>query len=162
MDPITIRRALPTDAPALTTLMLASSAYEGTYASILEGYRVTPDYVARHRVFLAEDPQGAPLGFYSLICDPPELDLAFVADAAQGNGAGRRLIAHMLNEARTAGLSGVRVVSHPPSEGFYRAMGAHRTGTLPPSPPKVTWERPELWFTIVDPALTPPAPAPSP
>ncbi len=149
MEPITIRRAAPTEADALTRLMLGSSAYQGAYASILQGYRVTADYVARHLVFVAEGVDGGPLlGFYALICDPPELDLAFVADEAQGKGAGRLLITHMLNEAQAAGLSGVRVVSHPPSEGFYRALGARPTGILPPTPPRVPWERPELWFDV--------------
>ncbi|SDJ85578.1 GNAT family N-acetyltransferase [Streptomyces indicus] len=173
-----IRRAEAADADALTALMHASRAYRGAYASILQGYRVTPDYVARHRVFLAEDAHGTLLGFYALVCSPPELDLAFVADEAQGRGAGRLLLTHMLDEARAAGLPGVRVVSHPPSEGFYRALGARRTGTLPASPPKVTWERPELWFDLSatatpattaakpddspSPPLTPLEPAPSP
>jgi len=150
----TITRARPEDAERLTALMRASSAYRGRYASILEGYRVTARYLARHRVFTAVDGAGRLLGFYALVTDPPELDLAFVADDAQGRGVGRLLVGHMLGEARRAGLGAVRVVSHPPAEEFYRRLGAERTGTVAPSPPRVTWERPELRFVLED-ARTP-------
>jgi hypothetical protein len=55
----------------------------------------------------------------------------------------------MIGQAREAGLTDVRVVSHPPAEEFYRRLGAERVGTVAPSPPKVAWERPELRFTTV-------------
>ena len=143
-----VRRALAQDAEILTDLVHASSAYRGEYASIIRDYRVTAEYVARHRVFAAAEATGRVLGFYALVLDPPELDLAFVADAARGRGIGRLLVEHMLDQAGRAGLSDVRVVSHPPAEGFYRRLGAHRVGTIAPSPPRVTWSRPELRFTI--------------
>ncbi|SPE99489.1 GNAT family N-acetyltransferase [Streptomyces sp. MA5143a] len=84
------------------------------------------------------------MGFYALLteADPPELDLAFVADDTQGKGVGRLLVDHMLGQAREAGLAGVRVTSHPTAEGFCQRMGAERVGTVGPVPPKVTWERP--------------------
>ena len=148
MQSITIRRAVARDAERLTALVQASGAYRGLYASIISGYRVTADYLARHRVFTAVDAAGRLLGFYALVLEPPELDLAFVADDAQGTGIGRLLVEHMLGQAGRAGLASVRVVSHPPAEGFYRRLGAERVGTVAPSPPKVTWERPELRFTV--------------
>lgn len=153
--PHDIRRASGQDAPALNALMHASSAYRGGYASILEGYEVTPEYVGRHQVFVAvpafgpsagpsAEPVSGPLGFYSLT--DAELDLLFVADAAQGTGLGAALIAHLLETARANGIPSIRVVSHPPAARFYERMGAHRTGTIPPRPPKIPWERPELTF----------------
>ncbi|MFD9902981.1 GNAT family N-acetyltransferase [Streptomyces sp. NPDC059063] len=145
---VEIRRAAAPDAERLTALIHASAAYQGEYARIIAGYRVEADYIARHAVHLAEDAAGRLLGFYSLVLDPPELDLAFVADDLQGQGIGRLLIDHMLDGAREAGLTGVRVVSNPPAEGFYRSMGAQRVGTVAPAPPKITWERPDLWFTV--------------
>ncbi|MGE7387900.1 GNAT family N-acetyltransferase [Streptomyces sp. NPDC004126] len=148
MQSITIRRAVAQDAERLTSLIQQSGAYQGQYASIISGYRLTPEYVARHRVFAAVDTTGRTVGFYSLTLDPPELDLAFVADEAQGLGVGRLLIGHMIGQAAEAGLTGVRVVSHPPAEPFYRRMGAERVGTIAPIPPKVPWERPELRFTV--------------
>lgn len=143
-----IKRAGAPDAENITELIRTSGAYRGAYASIIAGYRVTPGYLARHRVFKAVDATGRLLGFYSLVLEPAELDLAFVADGAQGTGVGRRLVEHMIGEAGRNGLATVRVVSHPPAEAFYRRLGAERVGTVAPSPPKVNWERPELRFTV--------------
>ncbi|CAM5613295.1 GNAT family N-acetyltransferase OS=Streptomyces cyaneofuscatus OX=66883 GN=G3I52_01355 PE=4 SV=1 [Streptomyces cyaneofuscatus] len=67
----------------------------------------------------------------------------FVADEAQGLGIGRLLIGHLREEARRAGLTGVRIVSHPPAEGFYCGRGAERVGTVRANPPAVMWDRPE-------------------
>jgi GNAT superfamily N-acetyltransferase len=149
--PHDIRRASGQDAPALNALLHASSAYRGDYASILDGYEVTPEYVERHQVFAAFPPAApaeGPLGFYSLT--GAELDLLFVADAAQGTGLGAALITHMLETARAKGIPSVRVVSHPPAACFYARMGAHHTGTIPPRPPKIPWKRPELTFDTGD------------
>ncbi|MFF9506689.1 GNAT family N-acetyltransferase [Streptomyces sp. NPDC014724] len=144
-----IRRATARDAKRLTRLVRTSRAYQGPYAAMVAGYRVGPDYIETHRVFAAvEDGTDRILGFYSLVLAPPELDLMFVADAAQGLGIGRLLIGHLRDEARRTGLTDVRIVSHPPAEGFYRSVGARRTGTLAASPPAVMWDRPELVLPI--------------
>ncbi|WP_406004948.1 GNAT family N-acetyltransferase [Streptomyces sp. NBC_00637] len=146
---ITIRRAVVRDAKRLTRLVRGSRAYEGPYAAMVADYRVGPDYIETHRVFAAvaaDEHPGPVLGFYSLVLDPPELDLLFVADAAQGRGIGRLLVAHMMSEARDAELDRVLVVSHPPAEGFYRSAGAVRTGTVSANPPAVLWDRPAFEF----------------
>ncbi|MDQ0790048.1 GNAT family N-acetyltransferase [Streptomyces sp. B3I8] len=147
MQSTTIKRAVAQDADRLTSLIQNSGAYRGPYASIISDYRVTADYIAGHQVFVAIDTAERLQGFYALLLEPPELDLAFVADDVQGRGVGRLLIEHMIRQARAAGLTEVRVVSHPPAEEFYRRLGAERVGTVAPSPPKVDWERPELRFT---------------
>ncbi|MFC4326418.1 GNAT family N-acetyltransferase [Streptomyces andamanensis] len=149
--PVTIRRAVARDAKRLTRLVRGSGAYAGQYAAAVAGYRVGPDYIEAHRVFVAvgaEEDGGRVLGFYSLVLAPPELDLLFVADEAQGRGIGRLLVAHMRSEARAARLDRVRVVSHVPAEDFYRRVGAVRTGTVPANPPAVPWDRPEFEFRI--------------
>lgn len=148
---ITIRRAVARDAKRLTRLVRGSSAYEGKYASAVAGYRVGPDYIEAHRVFVAvgtDEQGGRVLGFYSLVLAPPELDLLFVADEAQGRGIGRLLAAHMRSEARAAGLDRVKVVSHLPAVGFYQRVGAVRTGTAFANPPAVPWDRPEFEFRL--------------
>ena len=143
-----LRRAVAADAPALTALMHASSAYHGAYASILTGYVVTPEQVARDVMVLAEA-SGRVLGFYSLMLgDVPELDLMFVADEMQGSGLGRVLFQHMQREATERGLRSVKIVSNPPAEGFYLKQGAVRVGTKPPAPPRTTWEQPILLLPI--------------
>ncbi|MDP9947423.1 GNAT superfamily N-acetyltransferase [Streptomyces sp. DSM 41269] len=146
---MTVRRAAAGDAGRLTRVVRTSRAYEGPYASMVEGYRVGPDYIEAHRVFVAaDDTTDRVLGFYALVLDPPELDLMFVADEAQGRGIGRLLAAHLREEARAAGLAGVRIVSHPPAEGFYRSIGAEPVGTVRADPPAVRWDRPELLLRV--------------
>ncbi|WP_405757019.1 GNAT family N-acetyltransferase [Streptomyces sp. NBC_01420] len=147
--PVRVRRATARDARRLTRLVRSSRAYEGPYAPMVAGYRVGPDYIEAHEVFAAvQETTDRVLGFYALILDPPELDLLFVADDAQGAGTGRLLIGHLRAEAEARGLSGVRVVSHPPAEGFYLSMGAERTGTVRAAPPAVMWDRPELVLPV--------------
>ncbi|MFD7771305.1 GNAT family N-acetyltransferase [Streptomyces sp. NPDC059787] len=146
-----VRQAVAQDAKRLTRLVRGSRAYEGPYAAMVAGYRVGPDYIEAHRVFVAtdtDDPAGRVLGFYSLVLAPPELDLLFVADGSQRRGIGRLLVEHMKSQAHAAGLDRVRVVSHPPAEGFYRSVGALLTGTVSANPPAVAWDRPELEFSI--------------
>ncbi|MBB5121140.1 hypothetical protein AF335_01825 [Streptomyces eurocidicus] len=145
-----IRRATAADAARLTELVRGSGAYAGPYAPMVADYVVTPGYVAEHEVFLAPDADDRPLGFYALLLGAAELDLMFVADAAQGLGVGRRLAAHMKERARAAGLTRVTVTSHPPSEGFYRSVGGVRVGWAPTIPPEITWERPRLVFDLGD------------
>ncbi|MFD8150469.1 GNAT family N-acetyltransferase [Streptomyces sp. NPDC001046] len=146
---LVVRRAVARDAKRLTRLVRGSHAYEGRYASMVAGYRVGADYIENHRVYAAvdtADAAGRIVGFYSLVLLPPELDLLFVDNGAQGRGIGRLLVEHMKAEARAAGLDRVRVVSHPPAEGFYLSSGAQPTGTVGANPPAVPWDRPELEF----------------
>lgn len=148
-EAVAIRRATARDAKRLTRLVRTSRAYEGPYAGMVAGYRIGPDYIETHEVFAAVGTDdGRLLGFYSLILDPPELDLMFVADAAQGLGIGRLLIGHLRQEAHRASITAVRIVSHPPAEGFYRSVGALRTGTDRARPPAVMWDRPELLLPV--------------
>ncbi len=131
--------------------MRGSGAYTGKYAATVADYRVGPDYIEAHRTFVAvgaDEQDGRVLGFYSLVLAPPELDLLFVADDAQGRGIGLALVMHMRSEARAAGLDRVKVVSHVPAEGFYHRAGAVRTGTAQANPPAVPWDRPEFEFRI--------------
>lgn len=149
-----IRRAVAADAPILTQLMHASSAYRGPYAAILQGYAISPEQIARDHIHLAADAQGRVLGFYSLTTPAgaereAELDLMFVADAGQGSGLGARLFDHMRATARACGLGAVTIVSHPPAEGFYVRMGARRIGTVLPGG-RVGWPRPLLSLALSD------------
>jgi GNAT superfamily N-acetyltransferase len=142
-----IRPAVPDDAEALTELMHDSAAYSGYYASILDGYAVTPSQIEQD-VFHVAERDGVLCGFYSLTLEEePELDLMFVADSAQGDGLGSMLFRHMIGEARQRGIASIKIVSHPPSVGFYQAMGAIVTGTKPPTT-KATWSRPILSLAI--------------
>ena len=53
MAEIEIHRAAPSQAATLTALVHASSAYQGAYASILDGYVIGPGYVEANPTFIA-------------------------------------------------------------------------------------------------------------
>lgn len=127
--------------------MKSVRAYQGAYGVILENYALADTQLHRDHIFLAEE-GGNILGFYSLIVTgEPELDLMFVADAAQGTRLGKILFDHMRETARANRVASVLIVSHPPSVGFYDRMGAVREGMKPPSG-RATWERPILRLAI--------------
>lgn len=146
-DDITLRRATAADSKRLSRLVRTSSAYAGEYAAMVDGYQVGGSYIEHHPVYVAVDAGGRVLGFYALLLDEAELDLAFVADDAQGLGIGRMLMAHMAEQARAAGLDSIRVVAHPPAEEFYVRTGARRTGTVQPTG-RIHWARPELHWDL--------------
>lgn len=144
---IKIRAAAPDDAEAFTNLMHGSATYSGEYVSILDGSAVAPSQIGRNVFYIAER-DGALCGFYSLTLDgESELDLMFVADGVQGSGLGSMLFRHMMAEARRRDIVLIKIVSHPPSVGFYEAMGAVVVGTKPPTI-KATWSRPILSLAI--------------
>lgn len=143
----TIRRATAADLPAIDALMRGVSAYHGDYAPMLSGYELTAAQFISDLFFVAET-DGEPTGFYSLIVEgEPELDLMFVADAAQGTGLGARLFAHMAEQARALDIDAVKIVSNPPAEGFYLRQGAQRIGTKRPKG-RVTWTQPILYLRL--------------
>ncbi|MFF0432287.1 GNAT family N-acetyltransferase [Streptomyces sp. NPDC004327] len=148
MSDITLRRATAADSKRLSRLVRTSSAYAGEYAAMVDGYQVGGSYIEHHPVYVAVAADGRVLGFYALLLDEAELDLAFVADDVQGLGIGRMLMAHMTEQARAAGLDSIRVVAHPPAEEFYLRTGARRTGTVQPAG-RIHWARPELRWDLV-------------
>ncbi|MFB7372168.1 GNAT family N-acetyltransferase [Streptomyces sp. NPDC056222] len=147
MSSLSLRRATADDSRRLTQLVRKSRAYRGDYAAMVDGYVVGGSYIEHHPVFVAVDERDRVLGFYALLLDEAELDLAFVADEAQGRGVGRLLMEHMIGQARAAGLSTVRVVAHPPAEEFYLRTGARRTGIVEPTG-HIHWARPELRYDV--------------
>jgi hypothetical protein len=88
---LTIDQAVGDDAIRLTKLCRSSTAYRGIYADAIATVQVTPAYITENIVAVATNHNGQLLGFYSLIRDPPELDMMFVADDAQRSGTGRAL-----------------------------------------------------------------------
>ena len=141
-----IRPATRSDLAAINELMRRSSAYDGEYRAILDGYRVTPEQLARDAFRIAEL-EGDAAGFFSLASGPPvELDLMFGNDRFQGAGIGAALFQDMRRLAWAMGAAEIRIVSHPPSAGFYERMGAVRVGEKPPAG-RITWSRPVLTVT---------------
>ena len=137
---ISIRRATARDHDAINALVQSSSAYDGVYRAMLDGYEVTAKQIVEEETWLAEE--GDLLGFYSLVFHTqPELDLMFVSDAAQGRGVGRLLFDHMRALAASRGVTAVKIISHPPARDFYRRMGAIEVGVAYPTG-VASWARP--------------------
>ncbi len=132
----------------LTRLMKASSAYQGDYAAILQGYAISSQQVTNDEIFLAED-DGGLLGFYSLtnLTAEAERDLLFVSDRAQGKGIGTTLFQHIQALAHRLGIKSIKIVAHPSAEPFYLRMGASRVGLKTPSG-RVTWPRLVLVLSV--------------
>jgi N-acetylglutamate synthase-like GNAT family acetyltransferase len=144
-----IRNATAADALALTTMVRTSAAYDGAYRVMVANQTIDAAYLTSNPVRVAHGPDGQLLGFYGLLipgmgsAGEGELDFMFVANDSQRRGVGRALIHDLRVLAGQLQLARVRIVSHPPAEGFYQAMGARRVGTLPPSG-RVAWSRPNL------------------
>jgi len=135
-----IRRARPTDAPALTRIAHAAKRHWGYAESLIELWRddltVTPDFIDAHAVYCAA--HGARvLGFYALSreSDAFELEHMWVDPPHMGSGLGALLFEHALTTARSSGGAVLRIASDPNAEGFYRRMGARRAGDVAAQPP---------------------------
>jgi len=132
----------------MTQLVHNSAAYGGIYRPIILTVSISTEYIQQHTARLAEYKDQL-AGFYTVLMPgrgstgEGELDFMFVADHLQGQGVGRMLIDDLRDTASGLGLAQVQIVSHPPAEAFYRAIGARRVGTIPPRGP-VTWSRPLL------------------
>jgi N-acetylglutamate synthase-like GNAT family acetyltransferase len=151
---ITIRPANAADAGAMTQLVHTSTAYGGIYHSVIVTQSVTDEYIEHNTARIAED-EGNLAGFYTIVIPgrgstaEGELDFMFVADDHQGQGIGRSLISDLRVTAAGLGLTRIHIVSHPPAEAFYRAIGARRVGSIAPRGP-VTWTRPHLILDIAN------------
>jgi GNAT superfamily N-acetyltransferase len=133
--PLTIRRALPSEAAALTSLVLRSKAHWGydeafMHAAIPE-LTITPALLETMTAFVAERDDGL-LGFYVLGPEDgvPTLRDMWVEPSAMRTGVGRALWGHLLEQARALGHRTLHIESDPNAEAFYVKMGARRVGQV--------------------------------
>jgi GNAT superfamily N-acetyltransferase len=149
---VDVRNARADDGPTLTELVRTSAAYDGGYRAVVATLTVDAEYTSAHLTRVAEE-STTTIGFYSLVVPgrgadgEGELDYFFVADGHRGRGVGRVLAADLRRRAADLGLARVLVVSHPPAEAFYRAVGARRVGMVQPAG-RVTWSRPLLVLDV--------------
>jgi GNAT superfamily N-acetyltransferase len=156
MDPTArprIRDARSTDGPALTRMVRDSGAYDGEYRVMVAPQLIDDGYLAANPTRVCVDDQGTIVGFASLlvpgrgVAGEAELDFMFVADDQQGRGIGRALMDDVVAVSRELGVGRLHIVSHPPSEGFYRSVGAERVGEIAPGG-RISWSRPLLRLDI--------------
>jgi N-acetylglutamate synthase-like GNAT family acetyltransferase len=128
-----IRKATTEDAAPLTTIAHDAKRHWGYPEHWIKHWQddltISPDFVAANHVYVAES-EGDLLGFYALVIqeDKAELDHLWVAPPHIGTGVGKELFVHAMQNAARRNVSAVEILSDPNAEGFYRKMGAHRSG----------------------------------
>lgn len=133
---MTVRAARPGEAAAITDLAMRAKAHWGYDDVFMAACRAeltwSPEEVEQHDVLVREQ-DGRLVGVTARIGAEPDARLwaVFVDPAAHGRGIGRALLGVLLARARVAGCRSVSIAADPNAEGFYRAVGAHRVGTVP-------------------------------
>ncbi len=128
-----IRKASIEDASKLTAIAHDAKRHWGYPEHWIKHWQddltISPEYVASNQVYVAEH-EGELLGFYALIIrhDKAELDHMWVTPAHIGTGVGKELFLHAMQRAARENVSEVEIEADPNVEGFYRKMGAYRTG----------------------------------
>jgi GNAT superfamily N-acetyltransferase len=132
-----IRRAHASEANRLSDIAYYSKAYWGYSDEFMEAcrgeLRITSKYLKNNTTFVLAARQRA-TGFYVLerISDRHvELGHFFLSPEEIGQGRGRQLFSHACEQARLTGFRILVIASDPHAEGFYRAVGAHRVGSIP-------------------------------
>lgn len=133
-----VRRALPQEADALTTLAHRSKAHWGyepaMLARFVEEIGVTRAEIEQDEVWVVEDVRGRPLGFCRLVPgDPAVLEDLWVEPEEIGRGRGADLWDVAVDLARSQGATALELDADPNAVGFYERMGARRVGETPSS-----------------------------
>jgi len=130
---ISIKRALPEQAPILTGVAVAAKRHWNYPDRWIEIWRplltITPELIAGAEVWVAHvDTEIA--GFYALDCDeePAKLEHLWIRPSQMGHGVGRALFTHALDRGRAQRCQALEIVSDPNAQGFYERMGARKIG----------------------------------
>ncbi len=130
---MTIRPALAAEAEALSEIARQAKKHWGYPDHWLHHWRddltISSDFILHNPVYVAEH-EGLLLGFYALAVqeDKAVLDHLWVTPEHIGSGIGKQLFLHAMQTASGQNISEVGISSDPHAEGFYRKMGAYRTG----------------------------------
>ena len=116
----------------LAHLAKASWGYPDAWlADWSEALTITAEYVRTHRVWVAEA-DGEPVGLIALeMGSPPEIGHLWVHPAKQGQGVGKRLVDHLTEAAREAGITELHIVADPNAVPFYEKCGARVFEEIP-------------------------------
>jgi len=132
---LSVRRARPDEASALSSLAIASKAHwqytPAQLAAWKKGLVVSPEMVDALPAYVAE--VGAVMaGFFVLVPDGArwKLEHFWVHPELMSRGVGRRMLASATAIAAQGGATSVLVESDPNAERFYMACGAERNGEL--------------------------------
>jgi GNAT superfamily N-acetyltransferase len=130
---ITVRRARPGEAAALTALCIRSKAHWGYDAEFMRLSRpsltVSAGDIASGRVLVAE--RGSLLFGVARIEPDGELGVMFVDPRAMNRGVGRALFDAAAALARRLGARRMAILADPNAAPFYERMGARFVGEAP-------------------------------
>lgn len=132
---VQIVRARPDDADTLTAIAFAAKRHWGYPLRWLEAWRdeltIRPEFIASQaQAVYAAQYRGKVAGFYALTCANRQaaLEHLWVLPEAMGQGIGRALFEHAVQQARGFGAMTLEITADPNAEGFYLRMGARRVG----------------------------------
>jgi N-acetylglutamate synthase-like GNAT family acetyltransferase len=132
---IQIRRAKPDEASVLTEIAHAAKRHWGYPENWIEHWKddltITPEFILRHEVYVALAGEEM-VGCCALVCgaEQAELEHMWIKPEHIGTGVGRALFLYLKERAVSLGLPALESSSDPNAEGFYRRMGAKRTGDV--------------------------------
>lgn len=132
---LTIRPALPAEAPKLTKIAHEAKRHWGYPEHWIRHWEadltITSDFINLHEVYVAEEADEI-LGFYALTLqgEKAELEHMWVAPEHIGSGLGKELFVHAMRHAAGENVSALEISSDPNAEGFYEKMGARKIGEL--------------------------------
>ncbi len=130
-----IRKASTDEAEALTAIAQDAKRHWGYPEHWIQHWQsdltISSDFVSSNPVYVAEQ-DGELMGFYALIVRDGKagLEHMWVAPRFIGQGIGKELFIHAMQEAAGQNVSAVEISSDPNAEGFYRKMGAKKIGEV--------------------------------
>jgi len=130
---VTIRRATPEEAAALTQIALDAKRYWGYPEHWIQHWEsdlaVSSDFIREHHVYVAED-DGEIRGFYALCVsdNKAELEHMWVTPNSIGTGVGKELFLDAMERAAALNVDAVELSADPNAAGFYSRMGATQIG----------------------------------
>jgi predicted N-acetyltransferase YhbS len=134
--PLSIRRAIASDAARLSELARCAKAHWGYPAEWLAAWHsqltIEPAYIGKHCVLVAERDE-QPVGMCA-IEDRGQwgvLEHLWVDPDNIGQGVGRSLVERAMAVARASHLGRVMAEADPNAAGFYRKLGARQAGVVP-------------------------------
>lgn len=130
---ITIRRAAPQEAEALSQIAFSAKAHWGYPKHWMEIWRsqftFRPEYFERNEGWAAVLDDSL-IAFYTIEERNGQawIENLWIRPDHIGRGIGRRLFLHALDLARGRGYRVLRLESDPNAAGFYEKMGMYRIG----------------------------------
>jgi ribosomal protein S18 acetylase RimI-like enzyme len=137
---LSIRRAIPADAPRLSDLARRAKAHWGYPVEWLAAWQrqltIEPQYITEHCVLVAET-TGELAGMCALEDRGQwwSLEHVWVDPDNMEQGVGRTLVEAALSVARGSRPGRVLCEADPHAAGFYRKLGARQVGVVPASMP---------------------------